>query len=160
MANQNKINMLSRALRLQVIEYLVKEDIFKFRGERLDDACMQMTIELIDRIPCCTRKLRELFNEAHRMHEDKCMMPHSVTVGDLEWCMKYYSIGYSCTQRIPLSWMPYHEDPALCRLPAFVELDKIYRHEHKAIAPIDQKSIENEATSIVNQISLELTRGF
>ena len=156
---QSRINELARALRLQVISYLVKEDIFKYRGENLNDEDMGMTIELIDRIPCCTRKLRDLFRDAHRMHEDKGMMPHAVTIGDLEWCMEYRSIGYACEQRIPLSWLPYSEDASLRRLPAFVELDKIYRRERKAIAPINQKEIISEAQAIINQVANNLTTG-
>ena len=156
---QSKINTLARALRLQVISYLVKEDIFKYRGENLNDADMSMTIELIDRIPCCTRKLRDLFKDAHRMHEDKGMMPHAVTIGDLEWCMEYRSIGYACEQRTAHSWLPYKEDEQLRKLPAFIELEKIYRHEHKVIAPINQKAIINEAQAIINQVASNLTSG-
>lgn len=34
MTVQDKVNSLAKLLRLQVIEYLVKEDVFKYRGER------------------------------------------------------------------------------------------------------------------------------
>ena len=58
MNTQEQVNKFSKLLRMQVIEFLVKEDVFKYRGERLNDADLAMTVMFIDKIPCCTRKLR------------------------------------------------------------------------------------------------------
>jgi hypothetical protein len=155
---QCKINTLARALRLQVINYLVKEDIFKYRGENLNDDDMAMTVQLIDRLPCCTRKLPELFRDAHRMHCEKGMMPHSVTVGDLEWCMEFRFIGYKCEQNVKYSWLPAPEETMLRRLPAFVQLDKIYKSTKKAIPPMASKhDVVSEANAIINELAISLT---
>lgn len=154
---QDKINSLAKLLRVQIIEYLVKEDVFKYRGERLNDADLMMTVKLIDKIPCCTRKLRALFEDAHRMHEDKGMMPHSASVGDLEWCMKYRSIGYRSAHTISYAWLPEPKDNALKNLPAFVELDRIYKNEKRAIAPIKANETNN-VNKIINQVQFHLAK--
>lgn len=158
---QDKVNNLTKALRLQVIEYLVKEDIFKYRGERLNDADLMMTVKLIDKIPCCTRKLPELFRDAHRMHEAKGMMPHAATIADLEFCMKQRYIGFQCEQRIAHSWFPYREDADLRRLPAFKQLAQVYapliQAGKKILPPIDKKAVVSEAQAIINQVSNAIT---
>lgn len=151
-STQITVNRLAKTLRLQIIEYLVKEDLFKFRGERLNAEDLKKTIEIIYNIPCCTRKLRALFEDAHRMHEDKGMMPHSATIGDLEWCMRYRSIGYRSEHSISYAWLPEPKDSALKKLPAFVELDRIYRESKRAIPPV-KISENNDANNIVRQIN-------
>ena len=157
-SKQSRINSLARSLRLQVINYLVQEDIFKYRGENLNDEDLEATIRLIDRIPCCTRKLPQLFRDAHRMHEEKGMFPHSVCVGDLEWCMEYRAIGYQCEQRIKFAWLPAQEDSDLRKLPAFIELDKIYRASKKVIAPMAEKQdVISAANAIINDLAISLT---
>ena len=151
-STQITVNRLAKTLRLQIIEYLVKEDLFKFRGERLNAEDLKKTIEIIYKIPCCTRKLRALFEDAHRMHEDKGMMPHSATIGDLEWCMRYRSIGYRSEHSISYAWLPEPKDSALKKLPAFVELDRIYRESKRAIPPVKINE-NNDANNIVRQIN-------
>lgn len=154
---QLTVNRLAKTLRMQVIEYLVKEDIFKFHGERLNAEDLKKTIEIIYKIPCCTRKLRALFDDAHRMHEDKGMMPHSASIGDLEWCMKYRSIGYRSAHTISYAWLPEPKDNALKNLPAFVELDRIYKNEKRAIAPIKANETNN-INKIINQVQFHLAK--
>ena len=161
MNTQENVNRLAKALRLQVIEYLVKEDIFKFRGERLNDADLMMTVKLIDKIPCCTRKLPELFRDAHRYHEAKGMMPHAATIADLEFCMKQRYIGFTCEQRIAHSWLPYREDADLRRLPAFQQLAQVYapliQAGKKILPPVDERAVVSEAQAIINQVSNAIT---
>lgn len=155
---QNTINKLCRMVRLQTIEYLLKEDAFKFRAERMNDEDTATAIRLIDQIPCCTRKLPELFREAHRMHDDKGMMPHSATIGDLEWCMEYRSIGYQCEQQIKYYWLPAPEDINLRNLSAFIELDKIYKNMKKALPPMaERQDVISATNAIINDLAISLT---
>lgn len=146
---QEIVNGLAKALRLEVIEHLVKEDIFKYRGSEMNKEDLKLTIMYIDKLPCCTRKLRRLFEDAHDMHEQKGMMPHCVTIGDLEWCLKKRYIGFRCEQEIKNSWLPYPEDTDLVQLPSFIQLEKVYCEENKVIAPIDTDKIENELMAIL-----------
>ena len=157
---QDKVNYLARLLRVQVIEYLVKEDRLKYGAAQLSDEELEFHKQAINRLPCCTAMLRRLFSDAHEMHEEKGMFPHAVTVGDLEWCLKYRTIGYGTTQSVKHSWLPFKQDTELRRLPAFVQLAKIYRpliDAGKAILPpVDRKAIENEATAIINEVTTHL----
>lgn len=161
MTVQDKVNSLATLLRVQVIEYLVKEDVFKYRGERLNDADLMMTVKLIDKIPCCTRKLRSLFADAHQYHKDIGMMPHAATIADLEFCMKQRYIGFQCEQRIAHSWLPYKEDEDLRRLPAFKQLAQVYapliQAGKKILPPVDRKAVVIEAQAIINQVSNAIT---
>ena len=161
MNTQEQVNKFSKLLRMQVIEFLVKEDVFKYRGERLNDADLMMTVKLIDKIPCCTRKLPELFRDAHRYHEDIGMMPHAATIADLEFCMKQRYIGFQCEQRISHSWLPYKEDEDLRRLPAFKQLAQVYapliQASKKILPPVDRKAVVSETQAIINQVSNAIT---
>ncbi len=161
MNTQEQVNKFSKLLRMQVIEFLVKEDVFKYRGERLNDADLTTTVMFIDKIPCCTRKLRSLFADAHQYHEDIGMMPHAATIADLEFCMKQRYIGFQCEQRIAHSWLPFKEDEDLRRLPAFKQLAKVYapliQAGKKILPPVDRKAVVSEAQAIINQVSNAIT---
>ncbi len=158
---QDKVNYLARLLRVQTIEHLVKEDRLKYGAAQPGDEELEYFKYAVNKMPCCTRMLRRLFQDAHDMHEDKGMFPHAACVADLEWCMRYRSIGYSCSQQIRHNWLPFKEDEDLRRLPAMRELSKIYAPMLAAgkriIPPVDTRAIEREANAIVNMLSTELT---
>lgn len=157
---QNEVNRLAAMLRIQVIEVLVKEDRIKYGAKPLSGEEMQIVIGMIARLKCNTKLLRRLFNDAHDMHEEKGMMPHAATVGDLEWCIKYRCIGYSNIQRTRNAWLVAKEDEDLRRLPAFVELTRIYRPMHaagkKILPPVEKKAIESEAMAIINEVATSM----
>ena len=124
---QNRINSLAKKLRLQTIDFLIKKDIIDYKGKMpSDEEFVYMTREVF-KIKCCTKLLKKLFRDAHEMHEEKGMFPHTVSVSDLEWCIKNRHIGYGCTQAVAQPWLPYKEDHELRKLPAFVEIGAIYR---------------------------------
>ena len=157
----DKVNSLARLLRVQVIEHLVKEDRLKYGVAQPSDEELEYWKFAVNKMPCCTRMLRRLFEDAHDMHEEKGMFPHAACVGDLEWCLKYRSIGYQCSQRIQHNWIPFKEDEDLRRLPAMKELSKIYapmlKAEKKILPPIDKKAVVGEATAIINELAITLT---
>ena len=154
---QEKVNYLSRLLRVQVIEFLVKEDRIKHGAAALADEELEFFKHAVNKMPCCTAQLRRLFEDAHDMHEEKGMFPHAVTVGDLEWCLKYRIIGYSSTQNVKHSWLPKKEDTELRTLPAFRALAEVYRPliatGKNILPPVDRKAVESEAQAIINQVS-------
>lgn len=160
-STQAQVNKLAKALRLQVIEALIKEDRVKYEGKRPTEEEMSYMIGFVDRLPCCTALLRKLFRDAHEMHEEKGMFPHAVCMGDLEWCIKFRTIGYKSSQSVKNAWLPLKQDVELRRLPAFLALSKIYKPMidagKKILPPIDEKAIEHEALAIVNELANHLT---
>lgn len=160
---QDKVNYLSGLLRVQAIEYLVKEDRLKHGAPQPSDEELEFFKQSINRMPCCTAMLRRLFEDAHDMHEEKGMFPHAVTVGDLEWCLKYRTIGYRSSQNVKHNWLPLKHDADLRRLPAFRALTEVYRPlvnaGKKILPPINSKAIESEANAIINEISNHLIEG-
>lgn len=161
MSVQDSVNKLSRLLRIQVIEALVKEDCIKYGAEIPEDWKLAYTVECIDRLKCCTRKLRSLFRDAHEYHNEIGMFPHPATIADLEFCMDKRFIGFQCEQRIAHSWLPYKEDADLRRLPAFKQLAQIYapliQAGKKILPPVDERAVVSEAQAIINQISNAIT---
>lgn len=157
---QEQVNSLAKALRLQVIEALIKEDRIKYNAQRPTDEEMLYMVGYINRLPCCTAMLRRLFEDAHEMHEEKGMFPHAASVGDLEWCIKHRTIGYACVQAVKHSWLPFKSDADLRRLPAFMQLAKTYRPLIAAgkpiLPPVDRKAVESEANAIVNELATNL----
>lgn len=151
MANQKTINELAKTLKVQAIELLIKEDCLRYNAEIPEHDKMLFMVEEIFRLPVCTKKLRDLFAAAHEMHEDKGMFPHTASVGDLELVSRKYGDFSGKGERF--SWLPRSNDERMKMMPAFLKLDAIYRREKKAIAPIDEASVESEAMKIVNDIA-------
>ena len=160
---QEQVNRLSKALRLQVIETLVKIDRVKYGAQKIDGEEMVFTVRCIDALPCCTAQLRNLFNDAHDYHEDIGMFPHAATIADLEYCCKKRSIGYSSTQDVSHYWLPKKEDGDLRTLPAFRQLAAVYRPlvaaGKKILPPMDHNAVVSEATAIVNELTTHLIGG-
>ncbi|WP_407444872.1 hypothetical protein [Fibrobacter sp.] len=157
---QELVNHFSKLLRLQAIEYLIKRDCMMYNHPIPSDEEIDFRKSMIFKMPCCTKMLKRLFSDAHDMHEEKGMMPHAVSVGDLEWCLKNRVIGYSCTQRVKHSWLVAKEDDDLRRLPAFIELTRIYKPMIESgkniLPPVEKKAVENEALAIVNELAISM----
>lgn len=160
---QDKVNEFAKLLRVQIIEALIKEDCIKYGAEIPDPWKLNFMVESVDKLKCCTRKLRTLFKDAHQYHEDIGMFPHAATIADLEYCMDKRFIGFSCEHRIPLSWLPYKEDEDLRRLPAFRKLAEIYKpliaQGKKILPPINKNAVVDEAQAIINQVAQNITIG-
>lgn len=158
MSSQERVNELANLLKAQAIELLIKEDCLRYNADMPSQDKMLYMVQEIYRLPVCTKKLRDLFAAAHEMHEEKGMFPHTVCVGDLELVARNYDDFTGTGEKYP--WLPRKNDERMKTLPAFVELDSIYKAAKTAIAPVDIESVENEAINIVNEISTNLTRGF
>lgn len=160
---QEQVNRLSKVLRLQVIETLVKIDRVKYGAQKIEGEELFFTVKSIDALPCCTAQLRRLFEDAHDYHNDIGMYPHAASIGDLEYCCKNRVIGYGSTQNVPYYWLPKKEDGDLRTLPAFRQLSNIYRPliaaRKKILPPIDKATVTNEATAIINELSTHLIGG-
>lgn len=157
---QAQVNKLSLLVRLETIEFLAKEDRIKYGAAPLTDEEMTLFKSMANKLPCTTRRFRDLFEDVHWMQQERNMYPHPANIGEMEWCLKYRHIGMF--QRCEHSWLPYKEDADLRRLPAFRELSKIYSNllanGKKILPPVEMDKIENEANKIINGLALELTK--
>lgn len=160
---QEQVNTLAKALRLQVIEALVKIDRVKYGAPKIEGEELFFTVKSIDALPCCTAQLRRLFEDAHDYHNDIGMFPHAATIGDLEYCCRHRTIGYSSSQHVPNSWLPKKQDADLRTLPAFRQLANIYRPliaaGKRILPPVDRKAVETEADAIINELATNLIGG-
>lgn len=158
MANiQDIVNHLAKLLRIQIIEALIKEDCFKFNAPLPSEEELDYRKVAINKLPCCTKMLKKLFQDAHDMQEARGMFPRPVCVADLEWCLNHRNIGL-LQRGVRQDWLPAKEDNDLQQLPAFVQLDAIYRKLKKALPPIDEIAIQNEATAIINNLTISLSK--
>ena len=84
---QDKVNELAKLLRVQIIEALIKEDCIKYGAEIPEDWKLNFMVESIDKLKCCTRKLRTLFKDAHQYHENIGMFPHAapLPIWNIAW---------------------------------------------------------------------------
>lgn len=160
---QSKINYLSSIGRMQAISFLIQKDIADYKGKTLSDCEMDYWKNEIYNMPCCTRLLPKLFRDAHEMHEEKGMIPHSVSLGDLKWCLKYRTIGYECTQSVNFYWLPLKQDFELRSLPAFKSLIDIYtkmqKRGKKILSPTkneDEKENDNQINKLLTQTATTL----
>lgn len=158
---QESVNKLSKLLRLQVIEYLLKKDCLDYNQPIPSEEELTYRKRAINNMPCCTKMLKRLFQDAHEMHEEKGMFPHTACVGDLEWCLKNRNIGYRCCQNVKHSWLVAKEDIDLRQLPAFKQIAKIYtpmiQNRQAILAPTEQDRISKEALELINTVA-EKTR--
>ena len=143
---QEQVNALSRELRLQVIELLIKEDCLQYRADLPSEDVMLYMVESIDAMPVDTRRMREFFEDTHEYYEERGMFPHAVCVGELKSqamrvCYRSYKFG----------WLPGPEFTRARTLPAFKQIDEIYKGMKKVIAP--KSEIECEALKIVNEVA-------
>lgn len=160
---QEQVNTLAKALRLQVIEALVKIDRVKYGAPKIEGEELFFTVKSIDALPCCTAQLRRLFEDAHDYHNDIGMFPHAVCIGDLEYCCRHRTIGYSSSQHVLNSWLPKKQDADLRTLPAFKQLANIYRPliaaGKKILPPMDHSAVMSEANAIINELATNLIGG-
>lgn len=138
---QETVDKLVKAMRVEIISFLVKEDTFKYKGDKMNDEDFEMFVDYVYKMDVPTRNLRRLFADAHEMHDEKGMMPHCVTIGDLEWCVKKYGENYinDCGK---YPWMPEFKDNDLKNLQSFIALDALYRKEKRAIPPTKKEPIK------------------
>lgn len=153
---QETVNKLSKLVRLETIEFLIKEDRVKCGAIPLTEDELTVFKRLVNRLPCNTRNLRKLFEDAHEMQRDCGMFPHPVSVIEMGWCLKNRYIGLF--QRCKFSWLPDPADSDLKKLPAFTQLDAIYKKLKKALPPIDKAAIQNEADAIINNLAISLSK--
>lgn len=157
---QKEVNRLCRILRLQIIEFLFIEDRIKYGASPLSDEEMAVNKRLVNKLPICTKQLRDLFDDVHQMQKERDMFPHAANVGEMEWCIKNRYIGMFQAKKF--NWLPAKGDEDLRRLPSFRELAKIYKgliaNGQKILPPIDEEKIQNEANAIINHLAICLTK--
>lgn len=153
---QETVNKLCKLVRIETIEFLIKEDRVKCGATPLTEDELTVLKRLVNRLPCNTRNLRKLFDDAHEMQRECGMFPHPASVIEMEWCLNNRYIGLF--QGCKYSWLPDPNDSDLKKLPAFIQLDTIYRKLKKALPPIDKAAIQNEATAIINNLAISLSK--
>lgn len=158
---QATVNKLSYTLRLQVIEYLIKEDRIKCGAQPICDEQLTVMKSMINKLPCVTKRLKELFEDAHEYQNILGFsMPRPVCVHELEFCIKQRHVGYPSSQRCKNAWLPKPEDKTLRTLPAFVELAKIYKGmiatNQKILPPSVETSSDTEENQIVKLLTTHL----
>lgn len=147
---QEQVNALSRELRLQVIELLIKEDCLQYRMDLPGADVMLYMVETIDAMPVDTRLMQELFNDTHEYYEERGMFPHALTVGELK--AQTRRVDYRASR---FGWLPLPEYTRARNLPAFKKIDAIYKDARKVIAP--KSEVECEALRIVNEATKNFT---
>lgn len=163
MNEQEFVNEAAKQIRTAVITKLISLEYIKYNKQLPSIDILNEQAKIIFEMPCCTKMLKKLFEDAHKMRDDRGMYNDSpATIADLEWCIKHRSIGYACIQKVSFGWLPYKQDKELRELPQCKPLLTFYGKQLKCgkniIAPIEEEKQESEPAKIVNLIANHITK--
>ena len=65
---QETVDKLVKAMRVEIISFLVKEDTFKYKGDKMNDEDFEMFVDYVYKMDVPTRNLRRLFADALIIH--------------------------------------------------------------------------------------------
>lgn len=129
MSEQEQVNALAARIRREVIYYLLKREFLNHRQSIPEKEQLAYEIEEIAKMPCETKLLKRLFDETNEMRSERGFFPAVPSVQDLRDALRFKSVGYKCTQRVPYAFLPHREDKELRALPSCKALLEIYRKQ-------------------------------
>ena len=157
---QEQVTKMAAQIRREVIYYLLKNEFLANRQSIPEKETLAYEIERISAIPCQTKLLKRLFEEAR---EYRGFYPSAVTIADLEAACKYKPVGYACTQNVKFGFLPWKKDKELRALPAVKALLEGYRvllkQGQKIPLPAPEGASEGEAKKIAGIVANHLTQG-
>ena len=160
---QEQVNRLAAQIRREVIYYLLKNEFLANRQSVPEKETLAYEIEKIYAMPCQTKLLKRLFDEAREYRAERGFYPSAVTIADLEAAYKNKTVGYACTQNVKYGFLPFQKDKELRALPAVKTLLEGYRmllKEGKKIPlPLPTNSENKDLQSITNAVAGHLTNG-
>lgn len=160
---QEQVTKMAAQIRREVIYYLLKNEFLANRQSIPEKETLAYEIERISAIPCQTKLLKRLFEEAREYREERGFYPSSVTIADLEAAWKYKPVGYACSQNVKFGFLPWKKDKELRALPAVKALLEGYRvllrQGQKIPLPANEGASEGEAKKIAVVVANHLTQG-
>jgi hypothetical protein len=158
---QEQVTKMAAQIRREVIYYLLINEFLANRQSIPEKETLAYEIERISAIPCQTKLLKRLFEEAREYREERGFYPSAVTIADLEAAWKYKPVGYVCNQNVKFGFLPWKKDKELRALPAVKALLEGYRvllRQGQKI-PLPAHEGESEAKKIAGIVANHLTQG-
>lgn len=156
MMNQEVINELARRVRREVIYALLKKSFLDHRVSLPEQEQMAYEIEQIAQLPCKTKLMKRLFEDAEDMRREKGLYAAPPSVSDLKFCCEKRGIGYRSVQNVKFSFLPHREDSELRSLPSVRQMLAIYsdaiKHGEKILLP------RNSATNSDTMIAMDVVK--
>lgn len=142
---QGQVNIMAKALRIAVIKHLLLTDLYRFNASKsVDDAEIEWRANEINRLEISTGNMKSLFEDCHEYVREIGQFDGPVKIADLEFCARKRAVGYVCSNRFPLNWLPRKKDTELRALPEFRAIASLYMtNGGQAIPPKETKG-ENE----------------
>ena len=160
---QEQVNRLAAQIRREVIYYLLKNEFLANRQSVPEKETLAYEIEKIYAMPCQTKLLKRLFEEAREYRAERGFYPSAVTIADLEAAYKNKAVGYACTQNVKYGFLPWKKDKELRALPSVKTMMEGYRlllRAGKQIPlPAPATSENKDLQSITNAVAGHLTNG-
>jgi len=136
---QEQVNELARRIRREVIYALLKKSFLDHRVSLPDKEQMAYEIEQIAKLPCKTKLMKRLFEDAEELREERGMFPAPPTISELKFCCTKRGISYSSVQNVKFGFLPHKEDKELRMLPSVKAILGIYgeaiRNGEKLLLP-------------------------
>lgn len=154
---------MAAQIRREVIYYLLKNEFLANRQSVPEKETLAYEIEKIYAMPCQTKLLKRLFEEAREYRAERGFYPSAVTIADLEAALKNKAVGYACTQNVKYGFLPWRTDKELRALPSVRTLLEGYRlllkQGKEIFLPAPEGTSESEAKKIAEIIANHLTQG-
>lgn len=163
--NQEVVNELARRIRREVIYALLKKSFLDHRVSMPDREQMAYEIEQIAQLPCKTKLMKRLFEDAEELRNERGMFPAPPTISELKFCCTKRGISYSSVQNVKFGFIPYKCDTELRMLPSVKKMLGMYgdaiRKGEKLLLPRNTESNGDIAIlteNIVEHISIGVER--
>lgn len=152
---QNITNGMARSIRKRVVtELWMKEysthNITPPSQERLEVLC-KLTYDL----PCTTRQMQRLFDDAHDLMNERGEFDKIVSVSLLEWCLEKRCVGYASVQSDGgrFDWLP--KPGEICSdskevLTAITFAKKVAREQKKFLPRPSFNDLDKQQTQLAN----------
>lgn len=159
---------LKDEIRKAVITTLWADEYVKRGLEAPADEIMERLCQMTFSIPCTTRQMKRLFEDAHELMAERNEADKVPTIPMLEWCLKYRCVGYSSVQSEggKYSWLPGLKDVPLMGSHVYELVNSATKLidycKNNAIDFERPVEIKNEAMDIVKELAMNLgaTKGF
>lgn len=154
---QRSVDELSERLRREVIFHLLKQEFADYRQSIPDKETIAYEIEQIASLPCATKSLRGLFQDAREYRRDAGYYPAPATIADLKFVLSKRSFGAWCN-RVRYGWLPKREDTDLRSLPSFKAFVTLYAPFVKAGLALPRPSTDRKCQKTNEQLLIGAVR--
>lgn len=160
---QEQVNELAKRVRREVIFALIKKSFLDHRASLPDKEQIAYEIEQIAELPCKTKLLKRLFEDAEALRNERGMFPAPPTISELRFCCENRAMSYTSIQSVKFGFLPQKEDNELRMLPSVKCMLAMYgeaiKKGERLLFPKQSDAKNNVAMQIANKVEESIMIG-